>query len=483
MKSRDLLRFSTPYLSLLAVLLATGCNPLQSPQPETTSLASTSVTIDPQSLGLKHGDSWNFAAAVSNANDQTVIWSVQESSSGGMVSDTGVYTAPTTEGVYHVIATSKADPTKSAAATVAVGDTGFSLTGTLGNARFGHTATLLPNGKVYIAGGAVPTTDPNIDDGVDLLGTAELFDPSAGTFQAAGKLVRDDHTATLLLNGDVLFTGGIVGDTETQGIILTETAELLKDESGTLQPTGSMAFARYFHVATLLQDGRVLITGGYVRSATEQTLTKSAELYDPASGVFTPVGDMGAARAGHSATLLPNGEVLITGGGIADAEVFDPATNSFTSTGSASSKWVSTATLLTHGRVLITGEETADGSAPAASELYDPATGKFTPTGTMSKLRSGYTATLLPDGTVLIAGGAVQIAGSTPGTYDEIPVTTTEIYNPTTGSFSPGPTMRQGRIDNTATPLPDGSVLFVGGLGKGISSAPYAPLASAEAYR
>lgn len=476
MKSRDLPAISISCLSLLMTLFAIGCSQPHFPVSEAPASASAkSVTIDPQSLALKHGDSWNFAAVDGNANVLAVIWSVQEGSTGGTVSDTGVYKAPATEGVYHVIATSKADPTKSAKATISVGATGFTLTGSLANARFGHTATLLPNGTVYIGGGGVDSTD--IDDGIALVDTAELFDPATGAFQSEGKFVRFEHTATLLKDGDVLFTGGIIDDTETEGLILTETAGLLKAGSDLLQPTGDMALARYSHVATILQDGKVLITGGLAWSGTDIINTRPAELYDPALGTFTRVGDMGVARTGDSATLLPNGKVLITGGGVTDAELFDPATNSFSSTGSTSSNQVSTARLLADGTVLVTGETTADHSAPAPSELYDPASGKFTPTGTMATLRSEYTATLLPNGTVLIAGGIIY---PTPGT---IPLATTEIYNPATGSFSGGPTMRQMRFEHTATLLSDGSVLFVGGRAGCCSSTTYsAPLASAEIY-
>lgn len=482
MKRRELLRISIAYLSLLAVLLATGCSQFQSPQPQTQSSGSTSVTIAPQSLGLKHGDSWNFAATVSNASNQTVNWSVQEGSSGGTISVNGGYTAPAADGVYHVIATSKADSSKSATAIVTVGDTGFALTGSLEFARSLHTATLLQNGNVFIGGGAIESTDPNVDDGFTIIDTAEMFDPRTGVFQAAGTLKRYNLTATLLQNGDVLFAGGNSEDTSIVGDTLTATAELLKAGSGILQPTGSMALERSHHTATLLQDGRVLITGGYVVPWPNLQSTRTAEIYDPASGTFTQVGDMGAARADHLATLLPNGKVLITGGGTTEAELFDPATNSFTSTGSMSSSWVKTATLLTDGRVLVTGEETGDGSAPAPSELYDPATGKFTPTGTMVMLRDGYSATLLPDGTVLLAGGEIYVSTGEPGSYAPVVLNMTEIYNPATGSFSPGPSMRQGRVNHTATLLPDGSVLFVGGWGQGDLTA-YTPLASAEVYR
>jgi hypothetical protein len=183
---------------------------------------------------------------------------------------------------------------------------------------------------------------------------------------------------------------------------------------------------------------------------------------------------MGVARYGHFATLLSNGKVLIIGGNVQSgsnvvptekAELYDPATNSFTSAGSTASKWVGGATLLADGRVLISGEANSDFSALAPSEVYDPATGKFSPTGTMTTLRYGYTATLLPDGTVLIAGGYIEVAGPTPGSYIQTPLATTEVYTPATGVFSPGPTMRQARAGHTATLMADGSVLLVGGRG------------------
>jgi hypothetical protein len=431
---------------------------------------------------MKHGGSWNFDATATDASNITVSWSIQEGSTGGGISDAGVYTAPASNGIYHVIATSKADSTKSATATVSVGNTGFTLTGSLTNARFNHTATLLPNGEVFIGGGAIPS--PDVDDGVVNVDQTELFNPDTDTFQSGGTLTRDGHTATLLKNGDVLFTGGILSDTLNEGLVLTANSVLLTAGSGSLQPTGSMSIGRYFHTATVLQDGRVLVTGGNVGSGTDFHVTQTAEIYDPASGTFTRVGDLVLARQSHSATLLSNGKVLIIGGGVADAELFDPATNTFTATGSTSSPYGNTATLLADGKVLVTGQRTADGSAPASAELYDPATGKFTPTGTMATPRYGYTATLLPDGTVLIAGGIVNVASSTPGGFTAIPVPATEIYNPATGSFNPGPTMHQGRYRPTATLLRDGSVLFVGGEGPCCSSAiGLAPLASAEIYQ
>ncbi len=255
----------------------------------------------------------------------------------------------------------------------------------------------------------------------------------------------------------------------TAQFILSAGAELLKAGSETLQPTGSMSIARYSHAATVLQDGRVLITGG---SDSHYTAQQIAEIYDPVSGTFTRVGDMAKPRSGHFATLLTNGKVLITGGRIADAELFDPATNAFTPAGRTSSSTVGAATLLADGRVLISGEPNSDFAAPASAELYDPMTGEFTPTGTMATLRFGYSATLLPDGTVLTAGGLKADGNLRPVVADS------EIYNPATGAFSPGPTMRQPQYTHTATLMPDGSVLVVGG-----NDSSYGATPSAQVYQ
>ena len=302
--------------------------------------------------------------------------------------------------------------------------------------RYGHTATLLRDGKFYIGGGGISPPSDNYE--TDLVDRDELFDPATETFQPTGKLHRAWHTATRLQNGDVLFTGGMSADNTTQ-LILSAGDELLKAGSGTLQPTGNMSIARYSHTATLLQDGKLLITGGYDSSP---KILPTAEIYDPVSGTFTRVGDMGKPRSGHFATLLTTGKVLITGGGIAgsgvaDAELFDPATSAFTSAGKTSSSTVGAATLLSDGRVLISGEANSDFSGPAPGEIYDPANGKFTPTGTMATLRFGYSATLLPDGTVLIAGGEMVDGSRRPVVADS------EIYNPATGAFTLGPMMSQ----------------------------------------
>ncbi len=408
------------------------------------------MTVNPAAIiGLSRGGTYNFQSVVSGVSNAAVTWSIQEGSMGGAITASGVYTAPANTGLYHVVATSQVDPTQSAVATVSVVASGFSSAGNLGTARLQHTATLLSNGKVLVAGGGY---GPDIIDGYWVADEAELFDPVTASFSPSGQISRDSHTATLLQNGDVLLAGGETGWSNYFPIV-SNTAELRIAGTDLSQPTGNMALNREAHAATLLDDGRVLITGGLIPAGISWVAVQDSEIYDPASGTFTSAGKMSIARAFHTATLLPNGKVLVAGGGYlsgpdgSTAELFDPSTGTFTLTDSMSVPRSSgTATLLPSGKVLMTGGSTI-------AELYDPTTGTFARTGYMSVSRSGHTATLLTNGTVLIAGGA---SGG-------ITTATTEIYDPATGTFQPGPTMQFARFSHTATLLPDGRVVIIGG--------------------
>jgi hypothetical protein len=224
---------------------------------------------------------------------------------------------------------------------------------------------------------------------------------------------------------------------------------------------GSMTTARDLHTATLLKDGMVLITGGVNESA----FPVPAELFDPASGSFTAIGNMGSVRVSATATLLDNGMVLLAGGKAADgtplatAELFNPASRSFVATGSMATERVyHTATLLSDGRVLVAGGLNASGGSAGTpvvmAELFDPATRSFAPAGNLQSARFFQTATLLGSGKVLITGGLAS-GGSA--------ISTTELFDPTTETFVATASMSVGRAGHTATRLTNGKVLVVGG--------------------
>ncbi|WP_437684007.1 Kelch repeat-containing protein [Sorangium sp. So ce131] len=264
----------------------------------------------------------------------------------------------------------------------------------LGGLRTNHTATLLGNGFVRVAGGVG-------FDGVQNL-FPQLYDPNNDTWTgAAGSFWgRDHHTATLLGNGKVLVAGGLGSDPE-----VGTTAELYDPDSDTETLTGSMNASHAGHTATLLGNGKVLIVGG---SATSQA---SAELYDPDSDTWSVTGPMGVAdRSGHTATLLGDGRTLVAGGAnLSAAELYDPVSSTWTpaaSMGAARSRH--TATLLSNGQVLIAGGLLVPGdqtSYLASAELYDPARDTWAPTASMTTGRYDHTATRLGSGQVLIAGG------------------------------------------------------------------------------
>ncbi len=244
---------------------------------------------------------------------------------------------------------------------------------------------------------------------------------------------RENHTATLLADGRVLIAGG--NDSRRHAVA---SAELYDPKTGTFSPTGSMAIARGYHTATLLADGRVLIAGGDPAAwGSVGPPHHSAELYDPKTGTFTATGSlMTGGRAYHVATLLADGRVLITGGSdangdLASAEMYDPKTGTFSPTGSmtAARHRTTTATLLADGRVLVAGGggDYANLKFLASAELYDPKTDTFTAPARWPTRAPTHGATLLADGRVLVTGGyGVQA-----------PLPSAELYDPTTGTFSP----------------------------------------------
>ena len=296
----------------------------------------------------------------------------------------------------------------------------------------GHTATLLKDGRVLIAGG--------FNDQV--LASAELYDPSAGTFIPTGAMAtpRWNHTATRLTDGRVLIAGG-------------GTAELYDPSKGIFTPTGNMVTLEG-QTATLLSNGKVLITRGTVDYRTGAP----TELYDPGTGIFTQVGDLDLHKLQSTATPLSDGKILLAGGSpFGDAAIYDPTSGTFAFL-DYFRLWSHTATLLRNGAVLIAGghdvDEWGDQETLGTAQIYDPSIGSFKPTESLFEPREGHTATLLPSGLALVAGGVWN--------YSRV-LSSAELYDSANGAFIRTGAMNVNRISHTATLLPDGRVLITGG--------------------
>jgi len=340
-----------------------------------------------------------------------------------------------------------------------------------GRTRVGHTATQLQDGTVLVAGGGgLEFSKPNTVRFGPPLATAEIYDPRTGSWTPTGSMARprSGHTATLLPDGSVLVAGGSAGDDPTDALA---TAERYDPVSGSWLPAGTMASTReHGHSATLLDDGRVLVAGGSeqgVISPGGEPYTfrtddlRSSEIYDPGLGAWTPAGAMSQRRSMHTATALNDGTVLVTGGvtdglPITDrsAERFDPARESWTEIPDLSTVRIGqSATLLADGSVLVAGGN--GGGSPATAERFVPAQNRWLSAGSMVEdERAFHVAVRLPDGAALVLGGlgsALTSLGSV------------ERYDPSSNSWAEVGVLDHGRAESVAVLLPTGGVLLIGG--------------------
>jgi hypothetical protein len=360
--------------------------------------------------------------------------------------------------------------------------------GPMGTARMEHTATLLQDGRVLIAGGQ---TNADV-----ALPTTEIYDPATQSFSPAGNMTtaRVGHTATLLPDGRVLLIGGdAVG-----------TAEVYDPTTGLFTATGSLLTARTGFNTTLLSSGNVLVTGGFVEETPSAFFIGDAELYDPSTEVFTRAPTYAGVIAnntspvfgfGSTSTLLPNGTVLFATEPA--SQVYDPASATFSLRGpvTITTQWGTvftpdyivdqSASLLLNGKVLVAGGEQEDTGRFNSARLYDPASGLFLPTGSMMRARANHTATLLPDGSVLMAGGESQncdFDGASISCWFSGTESSMELYDPVQGVFTNAGNMSASRELHTATLLNNGDVLIAGGLAYAGIGMYTGTTASAELY-
>ncbi len=383
----------------------------------------------------------------------------------------GNYTAvigPTSvAGIVHVSATDGA-VSGTAPLTVAAPTLAWHSAGSMAAARSHHTATLLPDGDVLVVGGdRTPVNDEaDAQNGAMALASAELYHPATNTWSAAAPMAtaRANHTATLLNNGKVLVAGGY-GPT---GALAS--TELYDPAANTWTPGPAMAQARWGHTATLLADGRVFVFGGADASTYQlgNNTIGSAEIYDPVPDTWETAAPFNP-RIFDSATLMLNGEVLVAGGYGSNPipALYDPVSNAwFRVLGSGQTPITAKGIRLDSGQALIEGQTVAALGSPSRGlgAGLSPAANRLAPSldGALTKL---------PNGQVLALTGRTY---PTSGLQTETVVPSTERYDPVANTWMPDAPLHTPRADMTATLLPDGTVLVVGG--SGTSSA----LASAE---
>lgn len=321
----------------------------------------------------------------------------------------------------------------------------WSLAGYMAWPRTFHTATLLQDGRVLVAGGLSGSTP---------LSSAEIYDPAGGGWHETGAMAgaRHNHAAALLPDGRVLVTGGAGEDCAT-----LPTAEVFDPATETWQVVPPMGVPRTRHTASSLPDGDVLVAGGVTDECWYPSPSiQVAERFDPGSGGWTYAAPLHFYRHHHTATRLLDGRILVAGGRSLvgfyfDGEVYDPAADAWTQTGFMSEGFsLHQAALLQDGRVLVAGGEFRN-----RANLFDPASLTWRDLEPMAVGRLWATATTLPTGRVLVAGG-LPLDG-TDGTR------TAEVFDEAAGTWAPTGAMTFPRLGHTATALEDGRVLVVGG--------------------
>lgn len=461
---RTLVRLCAALLFVVPIIGCGGGNSITQPTP-----SPINVTIAPASSTLLVQNSTIFTATVAGHSNTAVSFAIVEGSSGGNISSSGLYTAPARPGTFTVRATSVADPTRYADATVSVHDyrNYIALSTKLGDGYDFHTSSILPDGSILITGGR---------GNVELVHKQSIrYIPSSGAFvpDASLSTARTAHVAFAIPGSKLVVAGGynpFSGGSAFDPVFTS--SEIYDPQTKTFSPGPDMNFPRRHHLATTLKDGRVLITGGIQLAGSGFGASPNTEIFDPATSRFVSAERMNDGRWLHSATLMKDGRVLIAGGrnnnctancpiyALNTAEIYDPATGEFTPTGPMHiARYNHTATLLQDGRVLILGGETTDdlgtgNDQVGTAEIYNPATGQMSLWTSLLLPRSSHQSIELLNGKILVIGG---LSASSVGTDR------TEIFDPETGESREGPLLHDFHARATATRLNSGEVFIFAG--------------------
>ncbi len=312
------------------------------------------------------------------------------------------------------------------------------------------------NSQVRIAGGKVLSVG-GVDNSGNILNSAETYSSSSGKWALTGSmsLAREAFPAVVLTSGKVLVSGGV----GTGSVVLGAT-ELYDPKTGLWSSAGSLSGARFGHSATLLKNGKVLVTGGCTVFDCN-TVTAVSELYDPTTNTWTTTGSLNTARYDHTAVLLKTGKLLAIGGlpVTTSCELYDPSTGAWSVAPSTSgTRYLNTTTLLSDGKVLVTGGANTRYKQNSA-EIYDPTANTWTPTGNMTIGRYAHTASLLTDGTVLVAGGYGQSISCGKDCTGYIPTSKVDVFNETAGTLTATAGLSQAVAYHSMTVLSNGRAI------------------------